>query len=183
MTTKRTLVSPPAAGKNAIVSLSREVSPNVVLRDLPMATHERAMRAAIAEARRNRADPFGAVITSIGGEVLARGVNNSHANPMFHGEICCMNDYLAEHGNKGWESCILYTTAEPCAMCMSALVWAGIGGVVFASSIDIVRRAGIQQIGISAKEIIDISPFFKGDLLGGVLQTETDQIFLQRERI
>jgi tRNA(Arg) A34 adenosine deaminase TadA len=45
---------------------------------------------------------------------------------------------------------VLYTTGEPCSMCMSALVWAGIGGVVFASSIDGIRRAGIDQIAITA---------------------------------
>lgn len=150
---------------------------------IPMAAHERAMRLAIAEARLNPAYPFGAVIVLAAiGAVAARGVNNSRANPTLHGEIAAMNDYVAHHGNKGWEEHILYTTGEPCPMCMSALVWAGIGGVVFASSIDLIRKAGISQIGIAAQSVIDASPFYHGALLGGVLHDETDQMFLDRKR-
>ena len=71
---------------------------------------------------------------------------------------------------------------EPCPMCMSALVWAGIGGVVFATSIDGIRRAGIEQINITARTVIEQSPFYNGALLGGVLSPETDRMFLERKR-
>lgn len=145
--------------------------------------HERCMRLAIAEARRNPAYPFGAVIVRPEtGEVAARGVNDSRANPILHGEIACMNDYVKGHGNKDWGSMVLYTTGEPCSMCMSALVWAGIGGVVFASSIDGIRRAGINQIAITARQVAEASPFYKGLLLGGVLASETDRMFMERQR-
>jgi tRNA(adenine34) deaminase len=150
---------------------------------IPMAAHERAMRLAIAEARRNPVYPFGTVIVRMAnGAVTARGVNNSGANPILHGEIAALNDYVAHHGNNDWGSHILYTTGEPCSMCMSALVWAGIGGVVFASSIDGILRSGIDQINIRAQAVIDASPFYHGGLLGGVLQAETDQMFMQRKR-
>ena len=141
------------------------------------------MRLAIAEARRNPVWPFGTVIVrATNGAVVARGVNNGRSNPILHGEIAAMNDYVAHHGNKGWDALVLYTTGEPCSMCMSALVWAGIGGVVFGTSIDGIKRAGIEQIEITAKAVIEASPFYHGSLLGGVLQTETDQLFLQRKR-
>jgi tRNA(Arg) A34 adenosine deaminase TadA len=144
---------------------------------------ERCMRLAIAEARRNPAYPFGAVIVRPEtGELVARGVNDSRANPILHGEIACMNDYVKVHGNRDWSSMALYTTGEPCSMCMSALVWAGIGGVVFASSIDGIRRAGIDQIAITAKQVTDASPFYKGMLVGGVLAAETDRMFMERKR-
>ncbi len=153
------------------------------LPSIPTARHEQYMRLAIEEARRNPSYPFGAVIVRPdGGEVMARGVNDSRSNPVLHGEIACMNDYVARHGNRGWESCVLYTTGEPCSMCMSALVWAGIGGVVFASSIDGIKRAGIGQIEITAKAVADASPFYRGLLLGGVLAAETDRMFLERRR-
>jgi tRNA(adenine34) deaminase len=67
-------------------------------------------------------------------------------------------------------------------MCMSALVWAGIGGVVFGSSIDAIRRAGIDQIDVTAKAVADAAPFYKGLLLGGVLSVETDRLFLDRKK-
>jgi tRNA(Arg) A34 adenosine deaminase TadA len=147
------------------------------------AERERCMRLAIAEARRNPAYPFGAVIVQPEShETVARGVNDSRTNPTLHGEIACMNDYVKVHGNKDWASMVLYTTGEPCSMCMSALVWAGIGGVVFASSIDGIRRAGIDQIGLTAQQVIDASPFYAGTLVGGVLAAETDRMFMKRQR-
>ncbi len=150
---------------------------------IAMAQHERYMRLAIEEARKNPAWPFGAVIVRPDtGEVMARGVNDSRVNPTLHGEIACMNDYVKRHGNLGWAPLMLYTTGEPCPMCMSALVWAGIGGVVFASSIDSIRRAGIEQINITARTVIEQAPFYNGALLGGVLATETDRMFLDRKR-
>jgi tRNA(adenine34) deaminase len=145
--------------------------------------HERCMRLAITEARRNPAYPFGAVIVRPEtGEPVARGVNDSRANPILHGEIACMNDYVKGHGNKDWPSMVLYTTGEPCSMCMSALVWAGIGGVVFASSIDGIRRAGIGQIAITARQVVEAAPFYKGVLVGGILADETDRMFMERQR-
>jgi len=150
---------------------------------IPMEQHEKAMRAAIVEAGRNPSYPFGAVITRADtGEVVARGVNNSRENPTLHGEIACLNDYVGRYGNKEWGTKVLYTTGEPCSMCMSALVWAGIGGVVFASSIEGIKRAGIGQIEITAKQVVDASPFYRGQLLGGVLADETDRMFLERKR-
>jgi tRNA(adenine34) deaminase len=147
---------------------------------MPMAAHERAMRQAIAEAHGNPVYPFGAaIVRAASGAVAAKGVNTT---TILHGEIAAMNDYVARHGNGDWSAHILYTTGEPCSMCMSALVWAGIGGVVFGSSIDGIRRAGIDQIDITAKSVIDASPFWHGTLLGGVLQTECDQLFMQRKR-
>ena len=70
-----------------------------------------------------------------------------------------MQDYVRRHGNRGWASLVLYTTAEPCPMCMSALVWAGIGGVVYGTSIEGINRAGIPQIEIKANAVVDASPF------------------------
>ena len=93
-----------------------------------------------------------------------------------------MNDYVRLHGNSGWSDKVLYTTGEPCSMCMSALIWAGIGGVVFASSIDGIKRAGIDQIQITARAVVDASSFYSGLLLGGVLAAETDRMFMERRK-
>ena len=138
------------------------------------------MRRAITVARRNAAYPFGAVITRIAdGHVEAEGVNASSKNPMLHGEVAAIEGYLRRRGNRDWAEMVLYTTAEPCAMCMSALVWAGIGGVVFGTSLAGLKRAGIDQIDIPAATIVAASPFWHGELLGGVLASETDRLFLR----
>lgn len=145
--------------------------------------HERAMRAAIEQGRRNAAYPFGAVIVRAEtGEVMGQGVNDMSANPTLHGEIACMNDYVGRHGSTDWPSRVLYTTAEPCPMCMSALVWARIGGVVFGTPIEGLKRFGIDQIDITARAVVDASPFYSGILLGGVLQDDTDRLFRERKK-
>src|SRR3954466_2999409 len=97
----------------------------------PLQIHEQSMRVPIAEARRNPFFPFGAVIVRAADrQIMARGTNNGSTNPHLHGEIAAIGDYVFRHGNQGWKDSILYTTGEPCPMCMSALAWARIGGVV-----------------------------------------------------
>lgn len=174
-----------AAGLTAALPIASRARTRVP--PISMVEHERCMRLAIAEARGNPMYPFGAVIVRPGanggpGELMARGVNDSSRNPILHGEIACMNDYVSRHGNTSWPDMVLYTTGEPCSMCMSALVWAGIGGVVFASSIQGILAAGIGQINITAKQVAEASPFYSGLLLGGVLAAETDKMFLDRKR-
>jgi tRNA(adenine34) deaminase len=179
MISKRTLLL--SAGGLICVAGTRPA--RAQLPPISMTQHDGFMRLAIEEARRNPALPFGAVmVRPETGEVMARGVNNSRENPTLHGEIACMNDYVRQRGNQGWTPLVLYTTAEPCPMCMSALVWAGIGGVVFGTSIDELRRVGIDQIAIAAQTVADASPFYRGLLLGGVLQSETDRLFLERKK-
>ena len=41
---------------------------------------------------------------------------------------------------------------------------------------------GTNQIAIAAKTVVDASPFYRGLLLGGVLQSETDRLFLERKK-
>ena len=142
------------------------------------------MRLAIAAARGNPAYPFGAVIVrAMDRQVLASGVNKTAVNPTFHGEIVAINDYVARHGNGGWREAILYTTGEPCPMCMGAMVWAGLGGVVWGTSVETLHEVGINQIMIPATTVIGASLFYNGEILGGVLKAETDALFINRRRI
>ncbi|QRR08518.1 nucleoside deaminase [Burkholderia sp. MS455] len=141
------------------------------------------MHEAIRQARRNLLYPFGTVISnSTTGEILAHGVNTSSRHPMFHGEVVAINDYVAQYGNHGWADTTLYTTGEPCPMCMSAIAWAGIGGVVWASSIHIIRQSGIPQIDLGAREVATrATSFYRPSVfVGGVLAGLTDQMFLSR---
>jgi tRNA(adenine34) deaminase len=146
-----------------------------------LATHERYMRLAIEQAKRNPVYPFGAVIVdSRSGEVLARGVNSTSANPTFHGEMVALNDYVARHGNRHWERATLYTTGEPCAMCAAAIVWAGIPRVVYASATPFLAPI-MDQITIRMAAVVAASPFYRSELLlGGVLAAETDPMFRAR---
>ena len=124
------------------------------------ARHERLMRLAIVEAKKNPRWPFGAVIAGRDGQVLAAGVNSGHLNPMFHGEVVAMNDFVARQGNQGWAETTLYTTGEPCPMCMGAIMWAGIGTVVYGTSIATLTRH-MRQIGITSGQMAEAAPFYR----------------------
>ena len=151
---------------------------------IPTERHEQSMRLAIEQGRKNPYYPYGAVIVrATTGELMASGVNDVRTNPILHGEIACMNDYVQRHGNRDWEQMILYTTCEPCPMCITALIWAHIGGVVFASSaFGVVATAVGEPIQLSAQDVVNMTPFYKPMLLGGVLAAETDQMFVDRKR-
>ncbi|MDC0772469.1 nucleoside deaminase [Streptomyces sp. HD] len=141
---------------------------------------------AIEQARNNPEWPFGAVIVdSRTGEVLAGGVNSGADSPVLHGEIVAMNDYVRRHGNQGWTRTTLYTTGEPCPMCMSAMAWADLRRVVWASSIEEIRRTGIGQIALPAQEVAARArSFYHPELmLGGVLADHTRRLFEQAQQL
>ncbi|MFJ9691603.1 nucleoside deaminase [Kitasatospora sp. NPDC101183] len=141
-------------------------------------SHEHFMAAAIEEGRKNERYPFGAVIVR-GDVVVARGVNAHSVNPAYHGEMAAIDDYAQRLGSQGWEGLSLYTTAEPCPMCMSACAWSFIDKVVWGTSIEGLRRTGLYQIDMSAMAVAEAASEFYSPklLLGGVLVEETDELF------
>ncbi len=126
--------------------------------------------------------PFGAVIVRAAtGEVLAEGYNHGRDSPTFHGEIYTINLCAAKHPGIDWKELVLYTTAEPCPMCQSAIEWAGFALTVFGTSMPFLVRLGWEQIDIRAAEVARRTPFRSTDaLLGGVLEGECNALFLAR---
>jgi tRNA(adenine34) deaminase len=145
--------------------------------------HEQFMRMAIQETEKIKRYPFGAVIVDTEtGALLASGCNASRKNPTLHAEIVAMNNYVEKYGNQNWHKVTLYTTGEPCPMCMSALVWANVNRIVWGSSVSHIRKSGIPQFDLSAEQVaVSATSFYQPlRLIGGVLATETDQLFMQR---
>src|SRR5262249_44978468 len=72
--------------------------------------------------------PFGAIIVH-DGTVMARGHNLGRTNqdPTAHGEMVAIRKCLAEHGPAALRGTTLYTSGEPCAMCMGAILWCHVG--------------------------------------------------------
>jgi tRNA(adenine34) deaminase len=140
--------------------------------------HERFMRRAIALAANNPKYPFGALLVDAAKDsVVAEGWNRSAQNPVWHGEIDAINQCAAKHPSIDWTRLILYTTAEPCPMCQSAVAWAGIGMVVFGSSIPYLESLHWSQINIRAEEVARRTPFRKCAIIGGILETECNALF------
>ena len=140
------------------------------------AEDERFMRIALAAARRGDY-PFGAVVMR-DGRVLARGSNSGRTNddPTAHGEMTAIRRCLAAHGSKALKGSTLYTSGEPCAMCMGAILWCRIGRLVYAASVQQLASK-IDQIMISSDEVAAKTPFAPISITGGVLAAEAMQLF------
>lgn len=99
------------------------------------------MEMAIEEAREgirnNHGGPFGSVIVK-DGEVVGRGHNKVLLNndPTCHGEIMAIHDACANLGTYDLSGCELYTTGEPCHMCLCACMWANFDKVYYGATIE-----------------------------------------------
>ena len=93
-----------------------------------------AMKEAISEAYDgiNNGDggPFGSVIVK-DGKIVGRGHNRvvKNQDPTCHGEIEAIHDACKNLGTFDLSGCTLYTTSEPCPMCLGAILWANIDRV------------------------------------------------------
>ncbi len=146
--------------------------------------HEKHMETLILYAQEKNPDlPFAAMLVNTEtGEELCRGVNTSSFNPLLHGEVDAIANCVKQSGNKkvDWPSLTLITTAEPCAMCQGAIIWAGIGKVVFGTSINYLIAKGWRQIDIEASQLTNHSNFHKPEIIGGVLEEKTNLMFVDR---
>jgi tRNA(adenine34) deaminase len=134
------------------------------------------MRMAIDEAR--QADfPFGAVIVR-DGAVIARGRNLGRTNgdPTAHGEMVAIRRCLADHGSAALRGSTLYTSGEPCVMCMGAILWCHFGRLVYAASVAQLASK-IDQIMISSADVAAKAPFAPISITGGVLADEAMALF------
>lgn len=81
--------------------------------------------------------PFGSIVVSAAGEIVASFGNNSlppQGDPTQHAELQAVAAAFRRLGDKGMPGSTLYTSAEPCAMCAGAAYWCGIDRVVYALS-------------------------------------------------
>ena len=154
-------------------------APGVALRAAAtMAEHEFFMRRAIDAARNNSRAPFGTVLVDHEQkETVAQGFNKSSQNPVWHGEIDAINQCAAKYPGQDWTRLTLYTTAEPCPMCQSAIVWAGMPLVVYGTSIPYLKQLGWGQIDLRAEEVAGAASFRTNRVLGGVLEQECNALF------
>lgn len=155
----------------AALSASRAAPANGALAD-----DDRFMRLALDEARRGDF-PFGAVIVR-NGEVIARGRNlgKTDGDPTAHGEMVAIRRCLADHGRAALAGSTLYSSGEPCAMCMAAIIWCHVGRMVFAASVQQLASK-IDQIMIPSAEVAAKAPFAPITITGGVLADEAMQLF------
>ena len=85
--------------------------------------------------------PFGAVIVK-NDKIIAEGSNKvtSTNDPTAHGEIVAIREACKKLNNFNLDGCTIFSTAEPCPMCLSAIYWARINEIYYANTRDDARK-------------------------------------------
>jgi guanine deaminase len=120
-----------------------------------MNDHDKFMRMAIDLAENNvtqgQGGPFGAVIVK-DGMVIARSANKvvPTNDPTAHAEVSAIRLACQELETFSLEGCVIYTSCEPCPMCLGAIYWARIDHIYYANT-----KADAAAIGFDDKFIYD----------------------------
>ncbi len=109
----------------------------------------RAIQLAVENVRAGRGGPFGCVIVR-NGDVIAEGVNQVTAtnDPTAHAEVLAIRQACQKLLCFELKGCDLYTSCEPCPMCLSAIYWARIDQIYFASLAEDAAKAGFDDSAI-----------------------------------
>jgi guanine deaminase len=113
------------------------------------------MSIAIAKARDGIAagqSPFGAIIVRDG--IVVASTHNSvwrDTDPTAHAEVNCIRAAASALKVIDLSGCEMYSTCEPCPMCLSAIHWSKINRVVFGATIADAAQAGFNELQVDAK--------------------------------
>jgi tRNA(adenine34) deaminase len=145
---------------------------------------EQFMKLAIEQARIAANIPGAGAVGCVivrGGLVLASGYNEAEMNcdPTAHAEIVTLRRLGQKEGRIKFDGCTLYVTLQPCTMCTSASVWAGMNRIVYGAS-----RQDVHSMYFDAKHIdpIDLikDAYTKSiSIVGGVLASECAALYYQ----
>ena len=108
------------------------------------------MRMAINEAKKGitngHGGPFGAVIVK-DGVVVGKGHNQviKNQDPTCHGEVMAIHKACKKLGTFDLSGCEIYTTGEPCPMCLGAILWANIDKVYYGCNIIDTEKIGFRD--------------------------------------
>ncbi|MBO5708572.1 MAG: nucleoside deaminase [Bacteroidales bacterium] len=85
----------------------------------------------------NGGGPFGAVIVR-NGEIISTGANRVVPNndPTAHAEVMAIRNACSKLGTFQLTDCTVYSSCEPCPMCLSALYWAGVKRICYGNTKD-----------------------------------------------
>jgi guanine deaminase len=108
------------------------------------------MSAALALARKNAASaeggPFGAIVV-FGDKIVGEGRNQVTTNndPTAHAEVVAIRDAAKTLGRFDLKGCVIYTSCEPCPMCLAAAYWARVDKVAYAATQHEAAAAGFDD--------------------------------------
>lgn len=107
---------------------------------------EEAIRLSVMEMRQGKGGPFGAIVVK-DGEVVGRGSNavSSTNDPTAHAEVMAIRDACQNLGTFQLTDCEIYTSCEPCPMCLGAIYWARPSKVYFGCSKEDAAKHGFDD--------------------------------------
>jgi guanine deaminase len=106
---------------------------------------QRAVTLSVEAMRADRGGPFGAVIVRAGA-IVAEGVNEvtSTNDPTAHAEVVAIRRACAALSTFELDDCEIYTSCEPCPMCLGAIYWARLARIYYANTRDDAARIGFD---------------------------------------
>lgn len=106
----------------------------------------RAIELAIENVHSGRGGPFAAVVVREG-KIIAEGTNQvtSLSDPTAHAEVVTIREACQRLKHFELEGCEIYTTCEPCPMCLGAIYWARPARVYFACTAEDASKAGFDD--------------------------------------
>lgn len=106
----------------------------------------RAIEISLENVLSGRGGPFGAVVVQ-GGAIIAEGVNQvtSTNDPTAHAEVVAIREACKKLGLFDLKDCELYTSCEPCPMCLGAIYWARPARVYFGNTADDAAKIGFDD--------------------------------------
>jgi len=106
----------------------------------------RAIELSLENVRSGRGGPFGAVVVK-NGKILAEGVNQvtSLADPTAHAEVVAIRQACHALGLFELKGCDIYTSCEPCPMCLGAIYWARVARVCFGNAAADAAKVGFDD--------------------------------------
>ena len=95
---------------------------------------------------KNGGGPFGAVIVK-GDEIVATGVNRvtAHNDPTAHAEVSAIREACRRLGTFDLSGCEIYTSCEPCPMCLGAIYWAHLDKIYYGNNKDDAADIGFDD--------------------------------------
>jgi tRNA(Arg) A34 adenosine deaminase TadA len=118
----------------------------VVSSELHIRHLRRALQLALDNASSGHGGPFGAVI-AVGEQIVAEGVNRvtDEVDPTAHAEVSAIREACRKLGRFSLDGCTIYSSCEPCPMCLSAIYWARLDALYFAADRHDAARAGFDD--------------------------------------
>ena len=145
-----------------------------------------AIRISLRKMRQNVGGPFGTVVVK-GNRIVGRGWNcvTSTNDPTAHAEVMAIRDACRRLKTFSLDGCEIYSSCEPCPMCLAAIYWARLRRVYFANTRKDAARIGFDDAALYremarpiAKRRLSLTPLLRREALGAFAEwaAKTDKV-------